>query len=247
VSDDTKDQRPVCDDRPRFYGRRRGKALRRNALDLIDSVLPRLAIAAPRPGERLTPSQLFGRPVHEVWLEVGFGGGEHLAEQAGSHHDTGLIGCEVFRNGIASLLTHVQAGGLDNVRIFPEDVRLLLPALPDASLGRAFILFPDPWPKTRHIDRRFVCPDNLDALARLLVDGGELRVASDDATYVEWAARQLAAHPLFEAVQVTTQRAGLPADWPATRYEQKAIEQGRQPTFFRYRRKHRPAPAADAT
>jgi tRNA (guanine-N7-)-methyltransferase len=224
--------------RPRFFGRRRGKALRQQALGLIDDLLPRLAIGVPGPGETLDPAALFPHPVTETWLEVGFGGGEHLAEQAAAYPQVGMIGCEVFRNGVASLLGHVQAGELRNIRIFAEDARLLLPALPEASLSRVFVLFPDPWPKHRHLDRRFVSPDNLDAVARLLKDGGELRVASDDPTYAAWATRQLARHPALEAVLVTTERHRLPADWPATRYERKCLA-GRAPTFFLYRRKAR--------
>lgn len=229
---------PGAATRPRFFGRRSGKPLRRTALGLIESLLPRLAIAIPTPGQRLDPVALFPEPVRAVWLEVGFGGGEHLAELAALHPDIGMIGSEVFRNGIASLLGHVERRDLANVRLFPEDVRLLLPALPEASLERAFVLFPDPWPKARHAERRFVNPDNLDQLARLLSDGGELRVASDDPIYVAWAAERLEEHPAFVKLQVTTERAALPADWPATRYEIKCLA-GRQPTFFRYTRRPR--------
>jgi tRNA (guanine-N7-)-methyltransferase len=226
-------------ERPRFFGRRQGKALRRNALGLIEELLPRLALDVPEPGDLIEPALLFPGALRSVWLEVGFGGGEHLAELAETNPDVGLIGCEVFKNGIASLLGHVHARHLgSNVRIFPEDVRLLLPALPDVSLGRVFVLFPDPWPKTRHAYRRFICPENLDELARVLADGGELRVASDDPVYVAWAARHLEAHPAFEKVLATTDRSQVPADWPATRYEQKCIT-GRAPTFFLYRRKTR--------
>jgi tRNA (guanine-N7-)-methyltransferase len=237
VSHDPENPWPI-DDRPRFFGRRRGKTLRRTALGLIDVLLPQLVIAVPAASDRLDPAGLFTQALRDVWLEIGFGGGEHLAELAATHPEVGLIGCEVFRNGVASLLGHIHAGGQDNIRIFPEDVRLLLPALPDASLGRVFVLFPDPWPKKRHAERRFICPDNLDAIARLLKDGGELRVASDDPVYVAWAAHHLAAHPLLEPVQITCQRDELPADWPPTRYEEKALA-GRAPTFFRYRRRNR--------
>lgn len=225
-------------ERPRFFGRRQGKALRRNALGLIEDLLPRLAVAVPKPGDVVRPALLFPGAMRSVWLEVGFGGGEHVADQAEANPDVGVIGCEVFRNGIASLLGHVQSRGLGNVRIFPEDVRLLLPALPDASLGRVFVLFPDPWPKTRHAERRFIGPETLDVLARVLEDGGELRVASDDPVYVAWAARHLDAHPAFEGVLATADRALVPADWPATRYEQKCIT-GRAPVFFLYRRRAR--------
>jgi tRNA (guanine-N7-)-methyltransferase len=222
--------------RPRFFGRRSGKALRRNALGLIDGLLPRLAIAIPKPGDRIDTATLFGHAVAETWLEVGFGGGEHLAQLAGLRPDVGLIGCEVFKNGIASLLGHIQAGGIETIRIFPEDARLLFPALAPGSLGRVFVLFPDPWPKTRHAERRFIGPENLDSLAVLMAPGAELRVASDDPVYVAWARQQLEDHPAFERLLDTTDRSTVPADWPVTRYEQKCIA-SKTPTFFLYRRK----------
>lgn len=221
--------------RPRFYGRRSGKTLRRNALGLINDLLPRLAIAVPNPNDSVNPRTLFPESAEEVWLEVGFGGGEHLAELAETHPQVGLIGAEVFRNGIASLLAHIQARDLGNIRVFHEDIRLLLPALHEASLNRVFVLFPDPWPKTKHAERRIIGPETLDKLARLLRDGGQLRVASDDPTYVNWATRHLDAHPQFEKILATTDRTLLPPDWPSTRYEQKCLA-GKQPTFFLYRR-----------
>jgi tRNA (guanine-N7-)-methyltransferase len=225
-------------DRPRFHGRRRGKRLRRSALGLIETLLPRLAIQPPGAAEAIEPRNLFPRPVEQVWLEVGFGGGEHVVAQARLHPEMGYIGCEPFRNGVASLLGHLNGTDIDNVRIFAEDVRLLLPAFPEASLGRAFVLFPDPWPKKRHAERRFIGPENLTALARVLADGAELRVASDDPVYQEWALEQLEAHPDFEKILVTTDRTELPDDWPPTRYEQKCLA-NRAPVFFRYRRKAR--------
>lgn len=228
-----------ADDRPRFYGRRSGKRLRRAALDLLDVLLPRLGISVPRPGQSLDPADLFPRPVEQVWLEVGFGGGEHVAAQARLHPEAGIIGCEPFRNGVASLLAHLHRDpAIDNVRVFAEDVRQLFPALPEGCLGRVFVLFPDPWPKKRHAARRFIGAENLDSLARLMADGAELRVASDDPVYQDWAAEQLKAHPAFEEAQVTTDRALLPADWPATRYEQKCLAEN-APVFFRFRRKAR--------
>jgi tRNA (guanine-N7-)-methyltransferase len=168
---------------------------------------------------------------------VGFGGGEHLAWQAANHPDIGVIGGEVFLNGIASLLGHIDRQAINNVRIFAEDVRRLFPALPDACLQRVFVLFPDPWPKKRHADRRFVGQSNLDELARLMEDGAELRIATDDETYKEWAQTQMAARPDFE--NVTVDPLVKAEDWPATRYETKAREQGRQPIFLRYLRRPR--------
>ena len=220
---------------PRFYGRRRGKRMRQTALGLLDTLLPRLAINMPLPGEVIEPASLFARPFEHIWLEVGFGGGEHVAAQARLHPEAGIVGCEVFVNGIASLLGHLVDGECDNVRVFGEDVRRLLPAFPAASLNRVFVLFPDPWPKKRHATRRFIGPDNLDALARVMAPGAELRLASDDPVYIGWATRHLAAHAGFAAIQVTADRAQLPEDWPVTRYEEKLLA-NHPPMFFRYRR-----------
>lgn len=235
---DGEDSRPA-DDRPRFFGRRRGKALRRTAQGLMETVLPRLAITLPAAGGgSLVPAALFARPPAAIWLEVGFGGGEHLVAQAGLHPEVGLIGCEPFRNGVASLLGHLAESAIDSVRIYPDDVRHLLPVLPEACLGRVFVLFPDPWPKKRHAERRFIGRDNLDALARVMADGAEVRVASDDPVYQDWASAQLRGHPDFAELQATTDRAALPADWPATRYEQKCLA-GRAPLFLRFCRRKR--------
>ncbi|MGE5504757.1 MAG: tRNA (guanine(46)-N(7))-methyltransferase TrmB [Actinomycetota bacterium] len=225
-------------DRPRFFGRRRGKSLKKRAQELMETLLPRLAVPVPGQGETIDPFSLFEPAPQGVWLEVGFGGGEHLAAQAVTHPRIGFIGCEPFRNGVASLLGHVDEAGLQTVRVFYEDARLLLPALPEASIGRAFILFPDPWPKLRHAERRFVCAANLDLLARALADHAELRVASDDPVYAAWAAKELGHHHLFEEMLTTRDRSLLPADWVPTRYEQKCLAK-RPPTFFLYRRKAR--------
>ena len=225
------------DSGPRFYGRRHGRPLRQAGKTLIDALLPRIAIAQPGEGARIDPAILFPNPVAEVWLEVGFGGGEHLAAQAAAHRDIGLIGCEVFVNGIAALLGHVSRESLDNIRVFPEDARLLFPALPDACLARVFVLFPDPWPKKRHIDRRFIGPENLAELARLMIDGAELRVATDEPVYKEWALEQMAAAQDF--TMATKDPTARPEDWPQTRYEAKAIREGRAPIYVSYIRKKR--------
>jgi len=224
---------------PVFYGRRHGKKLRQRGRDLIEALLPRLAIPRPEPGETLDPRGLFGRPVRAVWLEVGFGGGEHLAARAEADPDIGIIGSEVFVNGVASLLRHVEERRLTNVRVFAEDVRLLLPALPDACLARVFVLFPDPWPKKRHAQRRFIGPENLPELARLLVDGGELRVATDDPTYQDWALEHLCASPDFAPARPLDERWTRPADWAPTRYEAKALREGRSPIYLSFARRRR--------
>jgi tRNA (guanine-N7-)-methyltransferase len=221
----------------RFYGRRKGRPLRKGQQHLIDTVLPRLAIDLPAEG-KLDPATLFPSKPAELWLEIGFGGGEHLAEQARANSHAGFIGCEVFLNGIATLLAQADALRLTNIRLHPEDARDLLDALPDNSLDRVFLLFPDPWPKRRHAERRFIQTERLDQLARLMKPGAEFRVGSDDPGYITWALAHVTAHPRFqwlaEGPQDWRQR---PEDWPQTRYEAKALREGRTPAFFRFRRK----------
>jgi tRNA (guanine-N7-)-methyltransferase len=221
----------------RFYGRRKGRPLRKGQQQLIDQLLPRLAIDLPAAGT-IDPRALFAPTCEAVWLEIGFGGGEHLAEQARAHAQAGIIGCEVFLNGIATLLAQVSAHDLANVRIHPEDARDLLDALPDQSLDRVFLLFPDPWPKRRHAERRFIQTKRLDQLARLMKPGAEFRVASDDPGYITWALAHLTAHPRFEWLARRPQDwRDRPADWPPTRYEAKALRAGRRPVFLRFRRR----------
>jgi tRNA (guanine-N7-)-methyltransferase len=228
------------DARIRLYGRRRGRRLRAAQAERYERLLPALSIAAAEPGAILDPRSIFPDPKQEIWLEIGFGAGEHLAWQAAANPDIGFIGCEVFENGIAILLRSIDQDGLRNVRIWPADARLLLPALPPASIQRLFLLFPDPWPKIRHAGRRFVCPANIDALAGLLADGAELRIASDDPGYIAWTLMQIRGRPEFEWLarrpQDWRQR---PPDWPETRYEAKALAAGRRPAYLRYRRRPR--------
>jgi tRNA (guanine-N7-)-methyltransferase len=218
-----------------FYGRRKGRPLRKGRRSLFDDLLPRLTVAW-RAGETLDPRTLFDAP-HEVWLEIGFGGGEHLAAQATAHPEIGLIGCEVFESGIASALGHVAAADLHNVRFYPEDARNLLSALVPGSLDRVFLLFPDPWPKRRHEQRRFIGKGNLDRLAQLMRDGAELRIASDDPTYQEWALRHVPVHPAFQwQAQCPSDWLERPSDAIETRYEKKARDAGRTPMFFRFKK-----------
>jgi len=214
---------------PRFFGRRKGKRLRATAQGLIETLLPRLSIAPP-----FDLDSAFGGPKREYWLEIGFGGGEHLAWQAEHNPDVGLIGAEVFLNGIASLLGHVEAKGLTNIRVYAEDVRQFLPHLPPSSLSRVFVLFPDPWPKARHADRRFVHGSNLDLIAPLMKPGATLRIATDDETYKAWAREVMAGRKDF--TDITGDAAQKPEDWPQTRYEAKARREGRDPIFLSFRR-----------
>ena len=232
------------DHRDRLYGRRKGRKLRAGQQERIDRLLPLLSIPAPAEGARLDPFSLFARPVDAVWLEIGFGGGEHLAAQAAENPRIGLIGCEVFETGIATLLREIETRRLVNVRIWSEDARRLLAHLPDASLGRVFLLFPDPWPKARHARRRFVCRENLDVLARVLRDEAELRIASDDEGYIAWSLMQLARHRDFAWTarrprDWQTRPAGAADAWPETRYEAKALAAGRKPAYLRFRRRPR--------
>lgn len=168
-------------------------------------------------------------------LEVGFGGGEHLAEQARRNPDTGFIGCEPFENGVAKLLTQVQASRLRNVRVVPDDARDILVRLPDASLSFVFVLFPDPWPKLRHHKRRFIQTRTLDQIHRLLKPGGELRIATDHTDYGQWALMHLMRDNRFEwaATRAADWRV-RPADWVPTRYEQKALKAGRSCIYLRF-------------
>jgi tRNA (guanine-N7-)-methyltransferase len=200
---------------------------------LRDELLPRLTISLPEHGP-LDPTTLFAAPCQAVWLEIGFGGGEHLAAQAADHPDVGFIGCEVFENGIARLIGEIARRNLGNIRIFADDARLLLDHLMPASIGRVFILFPDPWPKERHHKRRLVATPTLDRLAAIMQPGAELRLATDDGGYLAWMLDHLTAHPDFAwTARRPADWQQRPPDWPATRYEEKARAAGREPSFLR--------------
>lgn len=182
-----------------------------------------------------------GKPVHEsrerLWLEIGFGGGEHLAWQAERHPEVMLIGAEVWLNGVANLLDLIERHGLANVRILDADVTVLLEALPPACLERIFVLFPDPWPKARHRKRRFINRASMARLSDLLVDGGELRLATDIEDYA------LDMRQALEGRRDLQWSHHRPSDWPTTRYEAKARAQGREPVFFTAVRRDRPVTA----
>jgi len=227
------------DETPRFYGRRKGKPLKASRQSLLEERLPDLRIAVPP--DRFDPRTLFAFPVRAVRLEIGFGSGEHLAQMALANPDIGFIGAEVFLNGVASFVRHVDELGLKNVRVFDEDVRRLLPKIHDGSLERISLLFPDPWPKTRHAKRRFVSPENLDEAARLIAPGGEFRVASDHPVYIEWALMHLSTHPAFAWTAAGPQDwRTRPGDSTPTRYEEKAKKEGRRPAFLNFRRQAAP-------
>jgi tRNA (guanine-N7-)-methyltransferase len=214
----------------RSYGRRRGRARSARQQALCEELLPTVALSlAEPPPARL--AALFGRPCQDVWLEIGFGGGEHLLWQARHFPAVGFLGCEPFCDGILKVLGALRAEQLGNIRLFADDVRTLLGWLPPASIGRAFALFPDPWPKKRHHKRRLICEPTLAAVARVLKPGSELRLATDLAAY---AAAMLAAAQGQGEFAVLTAGDGeeeRPADWPPTRYEAKARACGR-PCYF---------------
>ena len=222
----------------RFYGRRKGKPLKAGRERLLDTLLPKIRVDAPT--TTLDPRTLFAANPREVWLEIGFGSGEHLAAQAAAEPAVGFIGAEVFLNGVASLLRYVDERALANVRVYDNDVRALLPHLPAASLTRISLLFPDPWPKSRHAKRRFIGPGMLGELSRVLADGGELRVATDHPVYARWTLQHVPEHPDFRwQVSEPDDWRLRPADSAPTRYEQKAIEAGRKPMFLRFFRRTR--------
>jgi tRNA (guanine-N7-)-methyltransferase len=203
----------------RSYGRLKSRPIKPRQAALVEARLPALRIpAGPVDARALKPDAA------ETWLEIGFGGGEHMAAQAARRPDVLVLGAEPFRNGVASAVRHVEEQGLANVRLHDGDVRELMARLPDAGLSRVFILFPDPWPKARHHKRRLIQPETVAELARLLNPGGRLRFASDWADYVDQALERITAHPAFAW---TAERADdwrqPPADHVTTRYEEKRL------------------------
>jgi tRNA (guanine-N7-)-methyltransferase len=222
-----------------LYGRRRGRALRTGQRIRLETALPRLSFPLAAPGA-LDPRTLFPAPVAAVWLELGFGAGEHLVAQAQSHPEIGFVGAEVFANGVAKCLAEIERRALANVRIVMDDARTLVASLAERSVARVFVLFPDPWPKERHKKRRLVARDFLGELARAMADGAELRLATDDADYAQAMRELTGAHADFQPLgDALGDRRELPADWPPTRYEQKAIAASRQPVYLRLARRAR--------
>lgn len=216
----------------RLYGRRQGHALRVGQQSLVDELLPRVSV----PDGPLDTRTLFGdeRP---LWVEIGFGAGEHLAGQAEANPGVGLIGCEPFLNGVVGALGHIERRRLTNVRLHMGDALEVLERLPDASLDRVFLLHPDPWPKARHAKRRFMNPGPLDVIAAKLRIGGEFRLGTDHPIYCRWAMMQMNKRRDFDwLVECPVDWQVRPADWPETRYEAKARRLGHEVWYFRYRR-----------
>ncbi len=213
-----------------FFGRRSGKRLHKGQDRLFHEKLPQLELTLPE--GQLDPKSLFPRATR-IELEVGYGGGEHLSRIAAENPDTGFIGCEVFSGGIAKLLETIDEQDLGNIRLFTDDALKLLVKLPDNSLNAAYLLYPDPWPKTRHHKRRFISPTTLKELARVLKPGAIFRFATDIEDYADWTLAHILRAPAFRF------RSEKPGDWhdpypgwQPTRYEEKARNEGRLLSFY---------------
>ncbi len=219
-----------------FFGRRKGHKLRPQRAELIEHTLPSLALdLATPPPDRL--EKLFPQVATNVALEIGFGGGEHLVHEARSRPETGLIGAEAFVNGMASALSAISSAGLANIRLYFGDAIELLDWLPDQSLMRVDLLYPDPWPKRRHWKRRFVSDERVRQFARILKPGGSFRFASDIESYVEWTLVHFARSKDFEWSAAKADDWRLPwRAFPGTRYETKAKREGRIPVYLTFRR-----------
>jgi tRNA (guanine-N7-)-methyltransferase len=219
-----------------FYGRRKGHPLRPRRAHLIETLLPRLALD-PRTPAPAALAQLFPQPVGDVRLEIGFGGGEHLAAQAEAHPHTGFIGCEPFLNGMARALSLIAEKTLANVRLYSGDAADLLAWLPHASLTGIDLLYPDPWPKRRHWKRRFIQDDSVAEVARVLAPGGLFRFATDWPDYAAWTLERFLRSPRFNWTAERADDWRLP--WPEytrTRYEAKALQAGRRPCYLVFAR-----------
>ena len=198
----------------RSYGRIKSRPIKPRQAGLLETLLPSIAI------DISAPVAVSG----ETWLEIGFGGGEHMAAQGGRHPEVTILGAEPFLNGVASAVRHVEEGALKNVRILHGDARELIALLPDNSIARVFVLFPDPWPKSRHHKRRIIQPEVLQDLARVLKPGGGLRFATDVAHYADWALERVLASGLFDwPAERPDDWRTPPADHVTTRYEEKKL------------------------
>ena len=222
-----------------FYGRRKGHNLKDSQSRFLEEDLAALSPGAvdwdvnpdrvPLDLEALFPGK-------EIWLEVGFGGGEHMVHQAVQNPQVGIIGCEPYINGVAMLLGKIRKAGVDNLAVYPGDARDMFDVLPDASISKAFLLYPDPWPKTRHHRRRFVTQEHLEPLARVLKPGAEFRVATDIPDYVRQTLEEVPRAGFeWQAERATDWREAWP-DWVPTRYEQKALREGRTPHYLTFRK-----------
>ena len=223
------------DPRPGLHGRRKGKPLRTHQNDLVQSLLPKISVDVSK---KVDLTALFGHEPKELWIEIGFGGGEHLAADARNNPQVSFIGCEPFINGVAKMLANIEQNELSNVRLHAGDAFDVLRALPDACATRINLLYPDPWPKRRQRKRRFVSDHSVNEFARLLKSGGEFRFASDIDDYTGWTLARVLPCPLFTWSAQGSQDWVNP--WPGftrTRYEEKAIREGRRSSYLTFIRK----------
>jgi len=237
MSERDKSQIQIEQDKRAFFGRRKGHALKPRQAALFDTLLPRLAIDLTKPAPADLRA-LFASPRDEVRLEIGFGGAEHLIAQAQAYPQVGYIGTDAFINGVAKALAAIDAHKLDNIRLYFGDASELIDWLPNASLGRIDLLYPDPWPKRRHWKRRFIQDETLQRLARILKSGGELRFATDIGDYAAYAlARVLRSEDFVWTAEAADE---WRKPWPGfggTRYEAKAKREGRTPGYFIFRKR----------
>ena len=219
-----------------FFGRRKGKTLRRHHSELLGGALSQLRLDLSQPAPTSLP-MLFRTPVSDVHLEIGYGGGEHLAMRAAELPGTGFIGCEAFINGTAKMLALAERQGLENIRLFDDDAKFVIDWLPAASIDRTYLLYPDPWPKRRHRKRRFLGVDMLARLARVMKPGAELRFATDVDDYAAYVLAGVARSADFAwtARRCVDWQSAWPG-WRSTRYETKALREARIPSYFTFRR-----------
>ncbi len=235
----SKDRHPSGAPWRNFYGRFKGKTLRDSQKDYLDNDLVALSPGAvsweDNPDRNpIDLPRLFGdKP---VWLEIGFGGGEHLVHMAKTYPDVGIIGCEPFINGVAMMLGKIRAAEVENLAVHPGDVRDLFDVLPDGCLQKVFLNYPDPWPKKRHHRRRFVTPEHLIPLHRVMADGAELRVVTDIADYVRQTLEEVPKAGFDWLAEGPDDWRTPWADWLSTRYEQKAIREGRPQHYLTFRK-----------
>ncbi|MEJ6403645.1 tRNA (guanine(46)-N(7))-methyltransferase TrmB [Yoonia sp. 2307UL14-13] len=236
----SKDNHPSGAPWRNFYGRIHGKGLRQSQKDYMENDLADLSpgpVGWDENPER-TPIDLDGLfDGKEVWLEIGFGAGEHLVHVAETYPDIGLIGCEPYINGVATLLGKIRKAGVRNLAVHPGDVRDLFDVLPDGSVAKVFLNYPDPWPKKRHHRRRFVTPEHLEPLSRVMAHGAELRVATDIPDYVRQTLEQVPRHGFDWLAERPADWREPWADWFSTRYEQKALREGRVPHYLTFRKR----------
>lgn len=223
----------------RVYGRRLAKPLKKSSAKRLNEYFPKYSISL-EDDVPLDLTRLFDHNPKEYWLEIGFGKGEHLIAQAKANPDVGFIGCEPFVNGVSGLVDHMAEENVTNIRFFMNDARLLMDALQDSSISRAFILFPDPWPKKRHHKRRIVSPGNLVVLSRILKNNARLRIGTDHHDYCRWILARLMENPIFSWKSDGPDDWHIrPDDWPETRYEKKAFSAGRKSAYMTFQRERR--------